>query len=124
MILRVAPRYFLSAIRRADRNLLALVLDLAVPPLSSLGILVIVMLALTTILALLGFSSLAMFINATSVLGLIIGIFICWLKWGRDLLPATSLLSILRYVIGKIPLYVKMSFGKRLTWIRTDRTKV
>jgi cellulose synthase/poly-beta-1,6-N-acetylglucosamine synthase-like glycosyltransferase len=124
MILRVAPRYFLTAIRRADRNLLALVLDLAVPPLTSLGILLVVMLALTTILTLLGFSSLAMFVNAISVLGLIIGIFICWLKWGRDLLPATSLLSILRYVICKIPLYLKMSFGKRLTWIRTDRTKV
>jgi cellulose synthase/poly-beta-1,6-N-acetylglucosamine synthase-like glycosyltransferase len=124
MILRVAPRYFLAAIRRTDRNLLAVVLDLAVPPLSSLGILVIVMLALSTILTPLGVSSLAMFVNATSILGLIIGTLLCWLKWGRDLLPAASLLLILRYVIGKIPLYLTMSFGKRLTWIRTDRTKL
>ena len=60
-IVTIVPRLIFLAIVRADLNLLALALDAAVPPLSLLGMLVMVMLLVAGMTTLLGISSAAMF---------------------------------------------------------------
>ena len=122
-IVTMVPRLFFLAIVRADLNLLALALDAAVPPLSLLAMLVMVMLAVATTATLLGISSAAIFVSSASCVGLISGVFLAWLKYGRDILPRGSILLIFLYACRKIPLYSKI-LSRNSEWTRTDRGRV
>jgi cellulose synthase/poly-beta-1,6-N-acetylglucosamine synthase-like glycosyltransferase len=122
-IVTMVPRLFFLAIVRADLNLLALALDAAVPPLSLLAMLVMVMLAVAATATLLGISSAAIFVSSASCVGLISGVFLAWLKYGRDILPRGSILLIFLYACRKIPLYSKI-LSRNSEWTRTDRGKV
>jgi cellulose synthase/poly-beta-1,6-N-acetylglucosamine synthase-like glycosyltransferase len=122
-IVTMVPRLIFLAIVRADLNLLALALDAAVPPLSLLAMLVMVMLAVATTATLLGISSAAIFVSSASCVGLISGVFLAWLKYGRDILPRGSILLIFLYACRKIPLYSKI-LSRNSEWTRTDRGKV
>jgi cellulose synthase/poly-beta-1,6-N-acetylglucosamine synthase-like glycosyltransferase len=125
LILTTAPRLIFAAVARANGDLLALVLDLAVPPLSLLGLLVIAMSIVTGLATLLGVSSSAMLVSSASLVGFAGGVFLCWVKYGRDILPPSAILSIAPYAIGKLPLYGRMLSRKSgRQWIRTDRRKV
>jgi cellulose synthase/poly-beta-1,6-N-acetylglucosamine synthase-like glycosyltransferase len=122
-IVTMVPRLFFLAIVRADLNLLALALDAAVPPLSLLAMLVMVMLAVAATATLLGISSAAIFVSSASCVGLISGVFLAWLKYGRDILPRGSILLIFLYACRKIPLYSKI-LSRNSEWTRTDRGRV
>jgi cellulose synthase/poly-beta-1,6-N-acetylglucosamine synthase-like glycosyltransferase len=125
MILTATPRFIFAAITRGNANLMALALDVAVPPLSLLGALLLGMMAATSLATLLGTSSAAMFVSTASLVGFISAVFLCWLKVGHDILPPRAFLMIAVYVIGKLPLYLKIIFSKSAQqWIRTDRRKL
>src|SRR5438270_6860313 len=122
MALKAAPRLLYMAITRRNMNFLVLTLDLAVPPLSLLALLVTGMFAVAGLAVLIGFSSIALIVSSATLLGLIIAVFLSWLKYGRDVLPAVALLSIPIYVIRKLPLYKHiLSGGHVAQWTRTDR---
>jgi cellulose synthase/poly-beta-1,6-N-acetylglucosamine synthase-like glycosyltransferase len=124
IIVKDAPRLFYLAIARCNGSLLILTLDAAVPPLSLFGILIAGVFAVTTLAVLFGFSSVPLIISTATILGFIVAIFLAWLKCGRDVLPASTILSIVPYVIGKLGLYRQMLFGKAdAQWERTDRKK-
>jgi len=125
MILTAAPSLIFAAMTRGNANLLALAFDLAVPPLSLLGMLVMGMTAVAGLATLFGASSAAMFVSTTSLVGFIGAVFLSWLKYGRDILPPRALLLIASYVFGKLPLYLKiLVFKSGRQWIRTDRRKL
>jgi cellulose synthase/poly-beta-1,6-N-acetylglucosamine synthase-like glycosyltransferase len=124
MIFTTFPRMFGWAVARRDWNLLALTLDLAVPPLSLLAILVIGMFAIAASYAVLGFSSLALTVSAATVIAFVLAAFLAWLKCGRDLVPIGAVLSIALYIFGKLGLYRAKFLNKAdARWIRTDRRK-
>jgi cellulose synthase/poly-beta-1,6-N-acetylglucosamine synthase-like glycosyltransferase len=125
MILTAAPRLMFSSIMRGDLNLLALVLDLAVPPLTVLGALTGGILAVACIGTLLGLPSTAMLISIGSLAGLTGGVFISWLKSGRDILPLRTIATVASYIAAKFPIYRQMILRRsRSEWIRTDRSKI
>jgi cellulose synthase/poly-beta-1,6-N-acetylglucosamine synthase-like glycosyltransferase len=120
-ILKAAPRLLLMAIARRRWGLVALTLDLVVPPLSLLGMLVGGMLAVT---ALFGFPSAALAVSTASFLAFIAAAFLAWMKCGRDVLPPGAIFLIAPYILGKLGLYRQIASGKTdAQWIRTDRTK-
>jgi cellulose synthase/poly-beta-1,6-N-acetylglucosamine synthase-like glycosyltransferase len=123
MILTAAPRLIFVAIARTNLNLLALALDMAVPPLSLLGVLVVGMFVAATLAVHLGSSFVALIVSAASLLGYIAAIILSWLKYGRDLLPPSAILSIGAYVVGKHRIYRRLWSGTAARWIRTDRGK-
>jgi cellulose synthase/poly-beta-1,6-N-acetylglucosamine synthase-like glycosyltransferase len=121
-ILANLPGLIFIALRRADRNLFGLALDLAIPPLSLLGLMVIAMSMIASAATLLGVSSASMWVSLSSLAGFAGSVFLSWLKYGRDVLPPAAVLSIPSYVIGKLPLYHQILFRKSGTqWTRTDR---
>jgi cellulose synthase/poly-beta-1,6-N-acetylglucosamine synthase-like glycosyltransferase len=124
MVLKLAPRFVYLAVARRNWALLALTLDLAVPPLSLLAILVVGVFVATGMAALFGFSSAPLVASAASLLAFVLAAFVAWLKCGRDVLPPSAIWSIAPYVLGKVPLY-RHILSKRMEtrWIRTDRTK-
>jgi cellulose synthase/poly-beta-1,6-N-acetylglucosamine synthase-like glycosyltransferase len=122
MVLKTAPHLLYTALTRRNMNLLALTLDLAVPPLSLLALFVIGIFAAAGLAVLIGLSSVALIISSAKLLCFVTAVFLCWLKFGRDVLPAAALLSIPIYVVNKVPLYKHILSGERVArWTRADR---
>jgi cellulose synthase/poly-beta-1,6-N-acetylglucosamine synthase-like glycosyltransferase len=121
-MLLIVPGLLWTALRRRDMALLALTLDVAVPPLSAIGILVAVMMVIAGTAALSGFSSVPLIISLITTLCLLIAVVMAWQKCGRDILPVGNLSLIPVYVICKIPAYLRILSGRtEARWIRTDR---
>jgi cellulose synthase/poly-beta-1,6-N-acetylglucosamine synthase-like glycosyltransferase len=120
LIVSVMPRLLRLAIARRDLPLMALALDLAVPPLALLMLLLLVTATATGLAALVGISILAFQISAFACLAFAISVLLAWWRYGRNVLPALLLLP--AYVWGKCRLYARLLSGKRVgQWIRTDR---
>jgi hypothetical protein len=105
--------------------LLALASDAAVPPLILLGFLA---LGTTMICSLIGvisgtFAPLSVCLATLIFFGA--GLLLAWLRCGRDVLPARTLLSTIPYVVSKLPTYAGMLFssGRTTNWVRTERRK-
>ena len=90
-ILKMVPALLWQSIKGKNTELLALTLDLVVPPLSLLVMLTGGMFLLGSLGALFGFSRLAVFISTGSILSLVIATIFAWLKCGREVLPARSI---------------------------------
>jgi cellulose synthase/poly-beta-1,6-N-acetylglucosamine synthase-like glycosyltransferase len=122
MILTAWPHLISISIARRDLNLLALALDLAVPPLSVLGTLILGTLALGELASLFGLSSTARLISSIDLLALVSAVFTSWLRFGRTILQPRSIGLIVPYLFRKLILYSSIIFGKRgPRWTRTDR---
>ena len=122
MILKGVPRLLLRSVARRNLDLLALTLDLLVPPLSLLGLLVVAMFVVTSIAALLGPSAIGLWIAAVNIALFTAAIFLAWARFGRDVLPGRVFLSIGPLVLRRIRLYGGLLLGRTAShWIRTDR---
>ena len=119
------PRLLPLAIARRNKDLLALALDLAVPPLSLLALLIVGMVVLASLAAVLGLSSAALMVSTASLVAFALAVLVAWLSYGRDVLPLRALWSIAPYLLGKLGLYRRIlsDRGQAAEWIRTDRTK-
>jgi len=122
-MMTMVPRLIFDALARGDIKLLALALDLAVPPLSLLVILLAAMLCISGLAMLLGASSTALIITATCLLAVALAIFLAWLRYGRDLLPSREMYLVVSYILGKFPIYRRFFGGATMQWTRTDRHK-
>jgi cellulose synthase/poly-beta-1,6-N-acetylglucosamine synthase-like glycosyltransferase len=124
MIFAAAPRLICAAIMRGNVNLLALALDLAVPPLSLLGMLVIGIFLASSLAAWLGTSPSAMIISTVVLVEFTCGVLVSWLAYGRDILAPSAVLSMASYAIRKVPVYSQFFSRKSISkWVRTDRRK-
>lgn len=104
--------------------LLALTLDLMVPPLTLLILLVVLLAGATGIAALIGFSPVPFMMSIGLGATLTLGGTLAWFAYGQKILPASKLLGIPAYVIGKLWFYPRVLMGKfGSEWIRTDRSK-
>jgi hypothetical protein len=122
MIALAAPRFALQGLASRNLPLVALTLDMFVPPLSFLGLSVSGALLSAALFA---ESSGALVMSTFSFLAFALGVLVCWWKYGRDTLPIGSVWLILPYVIGKARLYGQILLDRRLpTWARTDRKKL
>jgi cellulose synthase/poly-beta-1,6-N-acetylglucosamine synthase-like glycosyltransferase len=110
-----------KGLRSGNWELVALGLDVAVPPLILLGLLIILTFGLSLLVALVGgvVAPLAFSVAALSLFGL--GVAIAWVQTGRDLLTPTALISIIPYIGRKFGVYAR-SFSSDKKWVRTDRT--
>lgn len=115
------PRLIEEAIKQKRIDLLALGLELAVPPLSLLVLmwLGITLLAIIAELLLHNWWNLAL----STVNGglLFLAILIAWYKFGREQISLKTLLTIPFYVLWKIPLYFIFLVRPQKEWVRTER---
>lgn len=124
MILTTVPRFIYNAVACGNFGLLALTLDLAIPPLSFLVLLLAGTFSIAGLAALFGFSSAALIISAIDFMALVLAIILAWLKYGRDVLPLGAMFSVATYVFGKLPFYRHLlSDSTAPRWTRTDRQK-
>lgn len=121
-LLTCVPPLLWAGLKQGRIGLIALALDLCVPPLSLVVMLWVAGAALVTAMTLI-FSTVwlpAMVIYGAG-LGLLAAICLAWFGFARQDIPLGQLLSIPLYVLWKIPLYFKFLKGPEAQWIRTDR---
>jgi cellulose synthase/poly-beta-1,6-N-acetylglucosamine synthase-like glycosyltransferase len=121
-LLTQVPRLIEASIHQKRFDLLAIALDLCIPPLS----LLVILWAFATGSALLAahlLSSSSALISLLGIEGLLIflAIFVAWFKFSRTDLPIRTLLGIPLYILWKLPLYLAFLVQPQKKWIRTER---
>lgn len=121
-LLGYGPKLLARGLLRGKLSLIALALDLMVPPLSLLVALLFVCVAFTGACAWLGTSPLPLVLCLTELAAIGCGVLLGWFVYGRRLVRARDLGAIPLYVLWKIPLYFSFfARGKQSSWERTER---
>jgi cellulose synthase/poly-beta-1,6-N-acetylglucosamine synthase-like glycosyltransferase len=120
-IRQVVPPLLGRAIASGRLDLLALALEISVPPLSLLVGLWLAIAAFTSTLGAMGGPLWPAAISLLSGLLLTLAVAIAWWKFGRPFLPPQQILAIPRYLLGKIPLYLGFFKKPETQWVRTER---
>lgn len=121
MIAKEGPALLLRSLAKFNLGMLALVLDMCVPPLALLTLLVLSLALAGIILA--SFSH-ALFPGLFGVLLLImlgVTVLLAWVKFGRSILTLASLGYAPIYMLAKIPLYLKFLVRRQVEWVRSKR---
>lgn len=115
------PRLVFAALRRGRPALLALALELCVPPVSALVMLTAAVLALLALWAALGgaWGPAALLGAAAAAAGL--GLASAWRAEGREVLPPRALVRAPWYAVRKVPLYLSFFVRPQAAWVRTRR---
>ena len=125
MIAAEIPWFLMKAVRRGDKNLLVLTFDAAVPPLSLLWMIILLLLGLSLGFWGMGMGSVPLFVSLGNFSGFTCAAIGCWLRAGRDVLPLGSFFAIGITALSKIHFYYGILFKRSTyTWIRTDRRKL
>jgi cellulose synthase/poly-beta-1,6-N-acetylglucosamine synthase-like glycosyltransferase len=121
-ILKKGPGWCWKGLSTANVNLVALLFDAAVPPLTILAFAVLLMFVVSAIAAWCGVSPLGLAVSSINLVLLLIALACSWLKYGRDILPLKSVGSIAFYALCKILFYLRLLSQKSSPeWIRTER---
>jgi cellulose synthase/poly-beta-1,6-N-acetylglucosamine synthase-like glycosyltransferase len=121
-LLTQSPRLILAGLVRARPGLIGLGLELGVPPLSMLVGIWAVLLAACLVWWQWADGSWAPAVTLVSAAVLAgVAVFAAWVKYGRRMLPLSTLVLAPVYVAWKLPIYVKMLVAREKTWVRTDR---
>ncbi|RTL66652.1 MAG: glycosyltransferase [Hyphomicrobiales bacterium] len=115
------PRLLGIGVRQRNIGLIALALDIAVPPLALLALLICASLGIPAIVALLGGWTGPFWMSAAA-LALLVGSVL----WARELVikDTMSILDLMltpAYVVAKLVLYFRMMVGRNVEWVRTGR---
>lgn len=121
VIWQVAPRLLRQALVRGDGALLAMVLDLAVPPLAALVLGLGALLAIDAAWWALTGDARAAALSALALLLLTAGIVAAWSRDGRLVVSLRELVGIPWYVAAKLPVYARLFTKRQLEWVRTKR---
>lgn len=125
LLLEYIPKLAISAIKKKDPSLVAVMLDLAIPPLSLLVSIWGVLLLLSGTLSLLIGTNieftLPLKISGLSGGLLILSIMLSWLKFAREDISPVQLLLIPQYILRKLPVYLKFLHKPQEQWIKTAR---
>lgn len=121
MIVHEAPRLLLEGLRGARPELLALALDLCVPPLALLTLAACALFAACAAYArVTGFAApLAVASVILATLAAAVGL--AWLRFGRAVVSLPGLLLAATYVLGKLPLYLRFAVRRQVEWVRSRR---
>ena len=121
MIAHAAPRLLGRAVGKLDVQLLALTLDMSVPPLALLTLLTFFMWVLTTLFYLFTGVMGAWWWSSLVLSLLFFAVMLAWLRAGRDIVPFGKLLLFVSYIFWKIPIYFKILGKRQIEWVRSKR---
>lgn len=121
LMLADAPKRVRAALAQGNGSLLAMTLDLMVPPLALL-VLTLLGLNLVAWLAYLLFGLVAPACVAITALGMLgLAVVLAWARFCRELIPFSVLLYAPFYAARKIPLYLGFLIRRQVEWVRSKR---
>ena len=121
VIFAMAPRLMWKAIRHRRGSLAAVVLDLCVPPLASLAMVLLLVVAASAVLAATGGTVAPLVVASLTLVVWMLTVGTAWRAFGRDILTLRELASIPAYIARKIPGYLRLFRRRETEWIRTER---
>lgn len=116
-----APKLLAESILKGNGPLLAMTLDLMVPPLALLALLAMVSLACGLVWAVMGGAIFPVAIASVTALLLLTAVLLAWAGFGRRVISLADLACAPLYAALKIPLYLKFLFGRQVEWVRSKR---
>ncbi len=120
-LLTQTPRLAAASLQQKRFDLLAIALDLSVPPLSLLVALWLAAFAASLLAKTLGTSPIPAILLAIQGLLIFVSIIGAWAKFGRADISGSTLLSVPFYILWKIPLYFGFLLKRQTKWVRTER---
>lgn len=114
------PRLVKQALIQRRFDLLALALELAVPPLSLLVMAWAAALVLGGLVAVVGSTAPLYLLGAEGLL-ILTAIVAAWAKFGQGYVSGMALLAAPLYVAWKVPLYLAFIINRQTDWVRTKR---
>jgi cellulose synthase/poly-beta-1,6-N-acetylglucosamine synthase-like glycosyltransferase len=121
MVLSAAPRLVVEALGRRDRNLLALALDLSVPPLALLALTALSLFVVSAAFATSTERFLPLLLASMSIVMLGVAVLLSWARFGREIVSFADLAFGPVYALWKLPLYLKFMFRRQRDWVRATR---
>lgn len=115
------PGLLKAAIQRRDSQLLAMALDLSVPPLSVLGLALLAMFGMASIMAIGTGSATSFYLMAGLNSIFAVAALTAWYRFGRKVLAFKTLCAVPFYMLRKIPLYLAFVFKRQQGWVKTER---
>jgi cellulose synthase/poly-beta-1,6-N-acetylglucosamine synthase-like glycosyltransferase len=118
------PRLFFAGLARRQLDLIAMALDLMVPPLALLALLLMGAGGLSALNVALGGSQAPLLTIAAATVVLTLAVVTAWSRFARAVLPLRGLATIPFYIAWKVPLYVGHLLRRKPgEWQRTARTE-
>lgn len=121
VLMRDTPSIFRKALARRDLMLLALALDLSVPPIALLTLLATALWIVSVVLYL-GWRLAPPVVIASLATGLLVAaVSATWGRYGRNIISLGSLALAFAYALWKIPIYAKFVVARQIDWVRSKR---
>lgn len=121
-VARMFPVLVREGVARRSWGLIAAALDLAVLPLSVLAATCLAIDAVGLLLWLMAGGGAVFSVGFAATAALAAAVFLAWAAVGRDLLSARDFAYVPLYVLKKMPIYLSFFAGKRIGWVRSDRS--
>ncbi|VVM43520.1 hypothetical protein PS662_00422 [Pseudomonas fluorescens] len=121
VILNDAPKLFVESLGRFNGNLLAMTVDLVVPPLALLTLILVAAFGLSWLIVLLGGPLAPALIATVGLVILGVTILLAWSRFGRRIIAFSTLLYAPFYALKKIPLYIGFVVKRQVGWVRSKR---
>jgi cellulose synthase/poly-beta-1,6-N-acetylglucosamine synthase-like glycosyltransferase len=121
-ILTQAPRLFRIGLARRQAQVVALAMDLAVPPLALLMLMLTGTLAIAIAAAFCGAGRLPAQLLAGGMAAVLICLVAAWTRFGRGIVPLSALLAAPIYMAWKVPMYIAFFFKRQTRWNPTSRS--
>jgi cellulose synthase/poly-beta-1,6-N-acetylglucosamine synthase-like glycosyltransferase len=121
VILGDTPKLFAESVGKRNGNLLAMTLDLLVPPLALLTLVLVAAFGLSWLIFLLTGALAPALIATAGVMILGTTVLLAWSQFGREIISFSTLMYAPFYALKKIPLYVGFLFKRQVEWVRSKR---
>ena len=120
-LVKDAPKVLFKSLATRNGALLALGLDLCVPPLALLTLLVVAVWTASALLFVLSQVRLPLVISSAAAGLLMLSVLASWARYGRRILSLGALALAIPYALRKIPLYGRFLVARQLDWVRSKR---
>ena len=121
IILSEVPRLLAKSFTSLNASLLAMALDLSVPPLALLALLVLALSGANAVFFWVARVWLPLGLTATAAVLLAISVALSWSAFARGIISLRSLAAAPVYALWKFPLYLKFLTARQSDWIRSKR---
>ncbi|MBU4271137.1 MAG: glycosyltransferase [Planctomycetes bacterium] len=119
--LRQVPRLLWAALRRRSWPLMAMAVDLSIPPLTLLVAIWSALAVLSCLAWRLGASGLPAVLLAGGGVALAVSLGAAWTVFCRRQVPPRALAAVPLYMLCKLPIYARFLFHRQNSWVRTER---
>jgi hypothetical protein len=116
-----APRLLWAAFTGRNIDLLAMAVDLSVPPLALLMLLVSAIWFLSFLLFIFSKALIPIGIATIAAALLVVSILLSWSFYGRSIISLGGLALAALYALRKIPMYAKFLVSRQINWVRSKR---